>query len=480
MRYIIILIWAFFWMGCQSKNTSASEQTENIGKNPVDNPVMGGPADIKITLTDNPINATVQIIGFYLDQNFVQDTVVAVNGILQYKNEKGLPQGLYYFMFSNDIAVQAIIAEDQQFEMSVSTQDMINTMQVQGSEENALMYETFKYENNINPRIIAAADQLKQLTRGTEAYNQAKKNKLDLEKEKLDYFKNLSEKKPESLFASFKYGGQNPVLRDDLPNEQQIVAFRNEFWDNVNFGDRRLLRTPMIGAKMTRYYKELTAQQPDSLMKSATLLIDKTLNHKEYYMAFVNWVLVTYEPGKTELMDAESVFTQMAKNYFTLDRAFWSDTTEVQFIQKRAMEMSASLVGLPAPDVVSTDNFGKQQSLLSKKADYLIVYLFNPDCENCQKETPLLYSFYQQNKSRGVDVFAIAIDTDDKQWKDYIQKNNLSWTNVYDPTNKSIYGKYFVDHTPEMYLINKERRIIGKNLKTFQIQTMIDKDKSKK
>ncbi|MBK6784429.1 MAG: TlpA family protein disulfide reductase [Saprospiraceae bacterium] len=107
----------------------------------------------------------------------------------------------------------------------------------------------------------------------------------------------------------------------------------------------------------------------------------------------------------------------------------------------------------------------------------MVVYLFNPDCENCQKETPLLHEFYLKNKSN-VDVFAIAIDTDDAEWRDYIKQKKLSWTNVYDPTNKSIYGKYFVDHTPEMYLLNKKRKIIGKNLKTFQLQTMIDKDKS--
>ena len=194
-------------------------------------------------------------------------------------------------------------------------------------------------------------------------------------------------------------------------------------------------------------------------------------------MVFVNWVMTTYEPGKSTLMDAESVFSQMALSYFTYDKAFWSDTTEVNFIRKRATEMSASLVGKTGPNVISTDQFGKQQELLARKTDYIVVYLFNPDCENCQKETPLLHEFYLKNKSVA-DVYAIAIDTDEKEWKDYIKKNNLSWTNVYDPTNKSIYGKYFVDHTPEMYLLNKQRKIIGKNLKTFQIQTLIDKDKS--
>lgn len=66
------------------------------------------------------------------------------------------------------------------------------------------------------------------------------------------------------------------------------------------------------------------------------------------------------------------------------------------------------------------------------------------------------------------------------KWKAYIKKNGLSWTNVHDPTNRSIYGKYYVDVTPEIYVLNKERKIIGKNLKSDQIQIIIDRDKAKK
>ncbi|MEO6189416.1 MAG: DUF5106 domain-containing protein, partial [Saprospiraceae bacterium] len=54
------------------------------------------------------------------------------------------------------------------------------------------------------------------------------------------------------------------------------------------------------------------------------------------------------------------------------------------------------------------------------------------------------------------------------------------WMNVYEPTNISIYAKYFVDITPEIYILNKERKIIGKNLKSFQIATILDRDRESK
>ena len=77
-----------------------------------------------------------------------------------------------------------------------------------------------------------------------------------------------------------------------------------------------------------------------------------------------------------------------------------------------------------------------------------------------------------------MDVFAIAIDTNDAEWKDYIKKTGMNFTNVHDPTNKSIYAKYYVDQTPELYVLNKDRIIIGKNLKVNQVETIINRDKN--
>ncbi|NRB62472.1 MAG: DUF5106 domain-containing protein, partial [Saprospiraceae bacterium] len=76
------------------------------------------------------------------------------------------------------------------------------------------------------------------------------------------------------------------------------------------------------------------------------------------------------------------------------------------------------------------------------------------------------------------EVFGIAIDTDNQKWTNYIRQTGMNWINVYDPTNRSIYAKYFVDITPELYVINPERKIIGKNIKVYQIEEIIRRDQA--
>ncbi|MBK9255770.1 MAG: redoxin domain-containing protein [Saprospiraceae bacterium] len=485
IKYIIFATMLLFACkpnsGANTPTNISIENEDDEQKDPENNPIMGGPTDIKITLSDPNKSGTARIIGFYSDQNFVIDTITYSKGVMQYKNAKGLPQGYYYFAFSENEILQLILDKDQEFEIKVNFTDITNSIEINGSEDNSLMYEVTKYEQKINPQITAISEKMKAVKAGTDEYEKLKSERSNLEDQKLNYLKGILNKNPTSLFANFKYGGQNPKVKENLSKEAQFVHYRKEFWDNVNFNDRRLLRTPMIGNKMKRYFTELTPQNHDSVFVASKNLMDKVMDKNEYFKVFANWIVIKFEPTKCALMDAESVYVNMVQNYFTRERAFWADTLTVAAIQQRAREMSASLIGKNAPNVISTDPNGKKQELLAKKADYLIVYLYNPDCEHCMEETPKLLKYYNENKDNNkLDVYAIALDTEDAKWKNYIKKLGLSWTNVYDPTNKSIYAKYFVDITPEIYVINKERKIIGKNLKTFQIQEVINKDKEQK
>jgi len=180
-----------------------------------------------------------------------------------------------------------------------------------------------------------------------------------------------------------------------------------------------LLYTPVIANKLKRYINELTPQHPDSIISAASFLVNKSLTYPQYFQYFANW---------------------------------------------RAYEMAASIVGKKGPNVTAKNPQGELKSLYDLKAPYLIVYMYNPDCEHCQEQTPKLVEFYKEWKNQ-------------QKWTDYIAKTGMTFTNVFDPTNKAIYATYYVDQTPELYVLNPDRIIIGKNLKVNQIETIINRDK---
>jgi hypothetical protein len=50
---------------------------------------------------------------------------------------------------------------------------------------------------------------------------------------------------------------------------------------------------------------------------------------------------------------------------------------------------------------------------------------------------------------------------------------------VFDPTNRAIYAKYYVDITPELYVLNKDRIIVAKNLHAEQLEPIFEREMGK-
>jgi len=419
------------------------------------------------------------------EQQYLADSSrMDAKGTILFKNPEPYKAGLLYVVLEKGGAFQILIDKDQTFSMSTNINDLNGAMQVKGNLDNEILYKSLKSETAIQEKVNPLNQQMKAVGKSSPQYAALKTQRDQLLAERKKNLQALFQQYPTSFFTSFKKAGQNPEIKDirysdgTLNEPAQVYAYRQEFWDNVDFSDERLMRTPVISNKLKRYITELTPQHPDSIISSARYLVDKALPYPTYFQHFANWITLNYDPKKTTIMDPQAVFTYMIQNYFTQERAFWSTPAEIQGLQLRAHEMAASLVGKKGPNVTAKNPQGQDKSIYDMTADYIIVYMYNPDCEHCQEQTPKLVQYYNQWKNKGVDVYAIAIDTDQQKWTDYIAKTGMTFTNVHDPTNRAIYATYFVDQTPELYVLNKDRIIIGKNLKVNQIQTIIDRDKS--
>ncbi|MCB0581962.1 MAG: redoxin domain-containing protein [Phaeodactylibacter sp.] len=355
-------------------------------------------------------------------------------------------------------------------------------MEAEGSLDNELLYRNLDYETRYSAAVQEASARLQALAPESPEYRDVKKQVDELVTNRKAHLEEIFTRYPDAFFTRYKKAGQNPDPREvykpdgTLDSALQVYFYRTDFWKDVDFSDPRLLRTPVIANKLQRYIKTLTVQHPDSINAAARFLVDQVLAYPEYFKFFANWITLQYQPTKSTLMDSEAVFVFMVERYFTQERAFWSDSLQTWAIQKRASEMAASLVGKQAPDVRAPGPDGQYHSIYEITAPYIIVFMYNPTCDHCIEETPKLVRFYREWKDKGVEVFAIALDTEDAEWKDFIARNGMDWVNVFDPTNRSIYGKYWVDITPELYVLNPDRKIIGKNLKVHQVEEVIRRD----
>lgn len=453
---------------------AVSLQAQTIDSTLIDVTVEGIPAGIA------------RVVGTYGDQNYLADSaMVDEKGHFIVKRQHPLPAGYYFFLLPGQKNFPFLIDQDQRFSLHAKASDIIGSMQVDGSENTDLLYQNLLFQYLQDPELNRLSEVMRSNPPNSVEYLQAKTFQLEMLAGRKTHLETIYKEHPDALFTAFKKAGQNPDFVEfkkpngDIDTLRQVLHYRDHFWDGVDFNDTRLLYTPVIANKLKRYIKELTPQQPDSLIKVSDQIIRRVLPNKEYFRFISNWIALQHENTKTTVMDGEAVYVHIIQTYFTDALATWDTPANLADLRKHVAEMEASLLGRKGPDVRAMNPNGEYKSIYEMTAPIIVIFMYSPDCEHCQKESPEIERLYKKWKDRGVDFFGIAISTNDAEWQAFVKKNGFSFTNVFDPSNRAIYAKYFVDITPELYVLNKDRTIVAKNLKSEQLETIFERELQK-
>ena len=425
---------------------------------------------------------TCQLIGVVGSQNFLADSIVAIEGQpIVYENDSLFFGGLYYLLLPDNKFVQFLLDSDQEFSMKTKLNDLVNGMVVSGSRDNELFYENLKFEDQFSKEIAPINEKVKNATEGTPDSDLAKKEQDQMVEKRKAHISNFKENFPESFFTQFKLAGQNPDLQypkkadGSLDTATQVYLYRKMYWDNTALTDERLLRTPVIINKLKNYIEKATPQVADSIIKYGDIIIDQSKPCKEMFKFLANWMAINYE--KAPMMDREKVFVHLVDKYFTDDLAFWATPKELRAIRDKAKEMRPSLMGNIGQDLTCTNLQGRQESLYDLKGPLTILYIYSYDCSHCKERTPVMVQVYNQWKSKGLQVFALCVEQDESKWRNFVNNFNMGgFHNVFDPKyNSTYYSKYYIDITPEVYVLDKDHKIVSKNLHPDQLEPTLKK-----
>ena len=134
-------------------------------------------------------------------------------------------------------------------------------------------------------------------------------------------------------------------------------------------------------------------------------------------------------------------------------------------------------VGEPATDFTYTLADGKTGTLYNVKADYLLLFFYNPDCHACKEITGQLLSSplisgLQTNKK--LKILAVYPDEDLEAWRKHIPDVPAEWINSYDNTvslkNDEIYDLKAI---PTLYLLDKNKKVILKDVTLNQLMEFL-------
>jgi len=421
-------------------------------------------------------NQKAYLAHFYGPTQFMpRDTAQAdAEGRLVFDGAKSLPGGLYMVVVNSKPMLQLVIGE-QEFSFEADTLDIIGSMKVTGSRENTLFYDYQKY-------LSKKYGDIAKLRQQAGANPAATKQVAELQKEIDTYRKDFLSKNAGTLTAKLFNAASDPEVptAPKLPNGRPDSVwvfnyYKSHFLDGFDFSDERMVRTPFLQQKLERYLKELTVQTVDSLIPAADYLVNKAKANKDVLSYTIWFVTNQYEQQKT-VLNTEGLFVHMAEKYWLTGVMPLNDTATRKDIRERVRILKPLLAGKVLPNLALQDTLGRVRSLHDIKADYTVVFFYSPECGHCRESAPKLRKFYEANKAKGLQIYAVAIDQKPEDWKKFIREFKIgNMVNVYGPSAPISYrDRYDVYSTPTVYILDKNKKILARRLPVEDLEGYLD------
>lgn len=424
------------------------------------------------------------LLGYhYGDKQYIKDTSVSKTGSFVFKADTLLEPGMYLIVLQPDHQFFQILIDrgKQKFSVESDTSDLSGHLKFKGSSLNS---DFNKYIDFISDNRLKADSIGRLINEKTNKEEITKLKKLleDIDKAVKAKQNHIIEAQPNSILSLLIRWTLDVELpefdgTEEEKNEKAFYYYKNHYFDYADFLDDRSVRLPLFSSKLDRYMQKLTVQIPDSINSSLDYILSKCKLGSDLFKYVLSTQLNNYANSKYVGMDA--VYVHLVEDYYGKGKAPWIDPESLAKMSSDAKALKPLLIDKIAPNITVFKQDSTPISLHDVKANYTILLIWAPDCGHCKQSMPSIKKFYDEYKSKGVEIFAVCSKTgpDEKScWDGVSQLGMGDWINTSDPQHKSKFRLiYDVKTTPQVYFLDKNKKILTKKIAGEQFKEVMDK-----
>ena len=438
---------------------------------------------IKVKLKSGPTDKPVYLANFFGYNQYIKVDSAKLDdkGIYHFHGEEPLKGGVYLIVLSQAKYYDFLVSgEETDISIEADTADFVSSVKFKGSQENDILFTYRKFLNQMNDK---AAEINNRMENGS-PLPPAKKRELmsELATEVSSYMKKTVKDHEGSFAAKVIKANMDVEIPKEIPlkadgTKDSTFAYRYykaHFFDNIDFSDPRLLRSPFIQSKLEKYFKDLVYQVSDSVNQSADHVLALAKKDKEVYRYVLWWVTNKYE--NSEIVGLDGVFVHLAEEYYLKDADWLSEEQRKKF-EDRVKVLKPLRTGLVMPYLYLYDTLDVAHIVQNGKGRYTIVYFYSPDCSHCKEAAPKLVEYAKGAKARGIEIYNVSVDYELDKMKEFMNKYHTGddMINLWDKGRHYYFREnYDVYSTPTTYILDSEKRIIGKRIPIEEFDRFIE------
>ena len=274
---------------------------------------------------------------------------------------------------------------------------------------------------------------------------------------------------PQSVVAQFFAENGSITVNADIDSLQKTEVKGSKSNDEFTILTKELTNISKETQGLQQKYSDAMQSGNEEGMKKAQIDYEAMMGNQKVYAK--NFIREHPKSTVSPLVALMQFSQEMSAHDIDTLVKFLDPTVQksvyVSELKKLADKIRITDIGSIAPDFTLNTPEGTPVSLSSLRGKIVLVDFWASWCVPCRKENPNVVAVYNKYKDKGFDILGVSLDRDKAAWVKAIADDQLTWHHISDLKfwQNEAAVKYGVQSIPFALLLDKDGKIIGKNLR---------------